>query len=120
MIAVMAIIFSLSHTSGDNIPSAINGLDKICHAIAYASLSLTCLYAIHPIYRHKKIFWAGCAVIIFSLTFGISDEYHQSFIAGRSPDWQDLVADTVGASFSVICWIWWNKRHLSPARANNL
>ncbi len=104
MIAVMATIFLLSHTPGDDLPSAFGGFDKLCHGAAYATLALSCLYAIDPIRRDRNFFLTGCAVVLFCLLYGISDEYHQSFIPGRSPDWHDIVADTTGALLAVIGW----------------
>jgi VanZ family protein len=38
------------------------------------------------------------SVIIFCLLYGVSDEFHQSFIANRSPDPLDLIADVFGAA----------------------
>ena len=104
IVAVMAIIFFLSHTPGDNLPSILGPFDKLCHATAYATLALSCLYAIPPARRNKNFFQTACAVVLFCLLYGISDEFHQSFIAGRYPDWHDLVADTAGPLLAVIGW----------------
>ena len=30
------------------------------------------------------------------LLYGISDEIHQSFTPGRTPDWRDALADMIG------------------------
>lgn len=104
MVAVMATIFILSHTPGEDIPLPVDGLDKIYHAIAYATLALTCLYAISPLQRNIHFFKTGCAVIFFCLLYGITDEFHQSFVAGRYSDWHDLVADTTGSFLAVVGW----------------
>ena len=38
----------------------------------------------------------SCSVL-FCLFYGMTDEWHQSFVPGRDADWMDLVADTMGA-----------------------
>jgi len=109
MLAVMASIFLLSHTPGDELPSAIEGIDKLCHAIAYGVLTLSYLYAIHPLFRHRPFLELATTAILFSLLFGISDELHQTFIAHRSADWRDLVADITGSALAVLLWWQWKR-----------
>jgi VanZ family protein len=38
---------------------------------------------------------------VLSFLYGLSDEVHQMFTPGRSPDILDVVADTAGASLGV-------------------
>ncbi len=48
--------------------------------------------------------------IIFCSLYGISDEWHQSFVEGRSPDIVDWLADSSGAGlavFSLYRFQWW-------------
>ncbi|NPV09435.1 MAG: VanZ family protein [Anaerolineae bacterium] len=44
------------------------------------------------------------ALVVLGLCFlySLSDEYHQSFVAGRMADWADVAADTAGAFLSVV------------------
>jgi VanZ family protein len=39
--------------------------------------------------------------IAFCSLYALSDEWHQSFVPGRSSDVLDWIADTLGAGFSV-------------------
>ncbi len=94
MTIVMIIIFLLSNTPGKDLPSAINGLDKVLHAIAYGTLAACCLYGLHPAARDKGSLRTGMAVIFFCFFYGLTDEFHQSFIPGRSPSGLDIAADT--------------------------
>jgi len=41
-------------------------------------------------------------VVILCVLYGISDEYHQSFVPGRSPDLLDIRNDTIGAVLAMI------------------
>lgn len=107
MACVMGIIFYLSHQPGDLIQlPLIPGVDKLAHCIAYGCLAATFLYGLHPLINSSiKKNIAAIIVITFCLFFGISDEYHQSFIPGRSVSFWDIVADAFGALFVVIWWL---------------
>lgn len=39
--------------------------------------------------------------MIFAIIYAISDEIHQSFVPGRSPELTDVLLDTLGASLGV-------------------
>ncbi len=69
-----------------------DGSDKLCHVLAYATLAATLLYGARFPAGRQAWWWALGAVL-----YGISDEFHQSFVPGRTPDVQDLLADSVGA-----------------------
>ncbi len=43
-----------------------------------------------------------------ALLYGISDEFHQSFVPGRVPDPLDLVCDGLGAALALA--VWWGLR----------
>ncbi|MBI5557170.1 MAG: VanZ family protein [Deltaproteobacteria bacterium] len=107
MAAVMAAIFLLSHTPGQDLPQGFNGLDKICHAVAYAALAASCLYGLTAGLTQKTFAKYGLIVIFCSVAYGLSDEFHQSFIPGRSPSWLDIAADASGAVLAVLSWGWW-------------
>lgn len=42
------------------------------------------------------------ALIAAGSLYGASDEFHQSFVPGRSPDWRDWLADTGGVILGVL------------------
>ena len=113
MALVMAAIFMLSHTPGNNFPAAAAGFDKLCHAAAYATLGATFLFALHPRVHNRNFLPTAAVVVLFCLLYGITDEFHQSFIPGRFPSWQDIVADTFGGLLSVLFWQWWRNRRRS-------
>lgn len=50
---------------------------------------------------------AWIAVVLVSL-FGFTDEWHQSFTPGRSVEFADWVADTLGAALAVTLYVRWS------------
>ncbi len=105
LIAVMGIIFFLSNQPGDSLDLPdIPDLDKGLHCIVYGALALSALFAV-PEYKYQaNPFWVSLLVVLFCLLYGISDEFHQSFIPGRFPSVLDLLADTIGAVVVVLVW----------------
>jgi VanZ family protein len=105
MMSVMGIIFFLSSQPGNtlNLPD-IPDLDKVLHAVAYGGLALTVLFAVADSYRSNPPYRISLLVVLFCLTYGISDEFHQSFVPYRTPSIFDLAADTVGALAAVFLW----------------
>jgi VanZ family protein len=52
--------------------------------------------------------WRGAlASLIIVSAYGASDEWHQSFVPGRSSDVQDWIADTVGAAIGIALYMGW-------------
>ena len=106
MITVMGIIFFLSGQPGDSLDLPdIPDLDKVLHAIAYGVLALTVLFAV-PEHKYRANPWRmSLLVVLICLLYGISDEFHQSFVPNRMPSVLDLIADTKGAVVVVFVWI---------------
>jgi len=99
---IASTIFYLSSIPGDEIHIPVFPFsDKLCHALAYGALSffltraLTRKERLHPgIKNYRSVFvWA----VVFGIFYGISDEFHQSFVPGRSVDAGDLFADGIGS-----------------------
>jgi VanZ family protein len=74
--------------------------DKLYHAGAYFMMGLLAWRALKH-FIHGSIALT-VASIAFCSVYGISDEWHQSFVVGRSTDIFDWLADTVGASVANI------------------
>lgn len=98
LIAVLIIV--ASHRPRLASPGGIPHLDKIVHFHVYGLLAtLTCRLGAG---------WraAGWALLAASL-FGVSDEWHQSFVPGRSVEFEDWLADTLGAALAVALYAGW-------------
>jgi VanZ family protein len=53
-----------------------------------------------------------------TIVYGVTDEFHQSFVPGRSADAYDLAADAAGALAGTgACWAWGIIRRSRPRRA---
>lgn len=98
MTVIMAVIFFLSHQPYEiiELPQFAGG-DKLAHAFAYAILAASVLFALHPFIGDSRRKGGAIMVLLFCLLYGISDEYHQSFIPGRVVSAWDVAADFFGA-----------------------
>ena len=113
MLVIMASIFFLSHMPGDHLPHTPGNLDKICHAIAYGTLTICCLFAVQPLFYKRSFLELAITCIGFALLFGVSDEFHQTFVANRSADWRDLIADVTGSAAAILIWYRWGNKIIS-------
>lgn len=101
----MALIFVLSSQPSLPSPSQIN--DKQAHAVTYGVLALLYLMGLTG-WRWRSIAGAGLVVaFVLAVVYGVSDEVHQSFVPGRSPDVADVLADAAGAAVALAAaWAW--------------
>lgn len=84
--------------------------DKIAHLGAYFIFSF--LLARIVFYNQREIptrylFWVTVFIVAF---FGFTDEFHQSFVPGRTVDFFDWVADVLGGLFGALTfWLIYNR-----------
>ena len=99
---VMAAIFAFSSTPGNDLPN-FGGFDfsvkKAGHMLGYGLLALSYWRGLG--FNKKRIWFAW----LLSIAYAATDEFHQSFVAGRHPSLVDvLLFDGVGAGIAL--WIW--------------
>ncbi|MHB1456328.1 MAG: VanZ family protein [Armatimonadota bacterium] len=99
-IAYIAGIFYLSSQSSFDAVSYIRISDKLVHFILYAGLSAALFIGAYkaPFTMFINPYWL---VFLLAIFYGVSDEFHQSFVADRSVEFMDWLADTVGAAFGL-------------------
>jgi len=105
VVAWMAAVFFVSSIS--NLGKAGRVPDWISHPVEYgAGAVLVCRALAVP--RGRPV-TASTAVIATLLTtaYGITDEYHQSFVPGRTADPADVVKDLVGAAAASLVYRRW-------------
>ena len=91
-----AFIFVLSSIPGQSMPHvAVLRFDKLDHAVVYAILGGLCFLAIRRTWPLSRVRLVGIAALM-SVLYGLSDEFHQLFVQGRSADLYDVLADGVG------------------------
>ncbi len=90
-----AVIFALSSLPGASVPILPGQTDKLVHGTVYAILGALCFRAIAMTWTwpHRP---AVAIASLLALLYGISDEIHQTFTPGRTPDWRDALADMIG------------------------
>lgn len=66
--------------------------DKLVHACAYAVLGAALAWG----RRSSATTLAHGWLLALGALYGLSDEWHQAFVPGRSPDPADLAADVAG------------------------
>jgi VanZ family protein len=101
----MAFIFLVSAQPQPPLPPQIS--DKEGHSSGCMGLAVTVGRALAGgIARGTSLPVAAAAAGVAS-AYGATDEWHQSFVPGRSADIHDWFADTAGALIGgAACWAW--------------
>ena len=80
--------------------------DKVLHLCGYALLGGLVCRALETIgsmrERRMRRFLVG---LVFAALYGLTDEWHQSFVPGRSATVGDALADLVGAGVGSAAWV---------------
>lgn len=93
--AWMAVIFAASSRS---LPTYVAVLpDWSTHSAAFAALSILCCRALAGGLGAALRRGDALLAVVFSVAYGVTDEYHQSFVPGRDATAWDVAKDTVGA-----------------------
>jgi VanZ family protein len=97
----MALIFAASSRPDTSaVPSA--NFDKVVHLAVYALLGALILRALAG-GRRSGVTWSAVLLsVIIATLYGITDEWHQSFVPSRTPDAMDVVADLIGAAVGAV------------------
>ena len=105
MILVMGTIFFLSHQSGDTVElPTFPGADKLAHLSIYGVLAATVIVACGMRLRSRRPAVVALVTVLVCLFYGLSDEFHQSFIPGRFVSGLDLLADGLWAALVSLTW----------------
>ena len=73
---------------------------KLAHMTEYCILAICISF---PLYVYGvRGFWLFLLDGLLSAGFACTDEFHQSFVAGRGPSKRDVLIDSTGALFGII------------------
>ena len=80
---------------------------KLAHFTEYLILAiLTC----NLISKYTKLNQKNyCLIVLFCLFYASSDEFHQTFVAGRSPQILDVLIDFLGSVIGTYAYYGWQK-----------
>jgi VanZ family protein len=106
----MAVIYALSDQPTLPYPEDLNGkLVSIAgHLTVFAVLAVLIWWALglgRLSGGHRAMLAIGLATL-----YGFVDEWHQSFVPGRTPDGLDIVTDLVGATLAMLVVTWLERR----------
>ena len=104
----MGVIFWLSSRTGDQLGGIMPWFQKFLpfmqsfdwgHFVAYFILALLLAYG----FGARALRWrVRLLIVLLCVLYGISDEYHQSFVDGRTPDANDVRNDGIGAMLAML------------------
>ncbi|MDP9255835.1 MAG: VanZ family protein [Actinomycetota bacterium] len=98
-LAWMAVIFAFStRHGGDHLATAEVVLRKLAHVTEYFALTALLVRAL----RRSQIAAAVPASVVAALAYASSDEWHQSFVPGRTATPRDVAIDGVGIALAAI------------------
>jgi VanZ family protein len=120
VIAWMALIFILSAQAQLPTPETRwldSVLEKSAHTFEFAVLAALLMRALAA---GVAVPWRAFGVaVLLAWLYALSDEFHQSFVPGRSDDWMDILFDWLGAVLGAGLWMYrwtahqkraWSKR----------
>lgn len=84
--------------------------DKVAHTGLYTILGLLVARAFIEGDLSRFTQWVFILTVVITSLYGISDEFHQSFVPGRTPDVYDWITDTLGALLACAFYLWRKSR----------
>jgi VanZ family protein len=101
----MTLIFGLSSIS--QVPELPAGSDKELHGVLYSGLGCLLVRALAGGLGGRITAGVALAATLVGGAYGVTDEFHQSFVPRRNVEALDVVADTIGsgaAAFALFAW----------------
>ena len=93
-------LYWLSDQPSLSAPMWFEHQDKLYHAGAYSIIGLLAWRSFKHLVSSPIIL--ALLIIAFCSLYGLSDEWHQSFVVGRESDSADWVADTSGSILAIL------------------
>ena len=104
----MMLIFFLSAQTSLSTVSLFRGSDLLAHAFVYGVL---CLLLARSFVPPRVTTWKWVLVLTILVTaYGVTDEYHQSYVPGRDTSVWDILADGTGGFLVAVALFWWGRR----------
>ena len=116
LILYCGFIYWLSDQSRLPTPDLFENEDKLQHLLAYFVMGVFAWRAFRRLPLRREAVILAC--IGFCSLYGLSDEWHQSFVIGRNSSALDWLADSLGGLLAAIACTWQARksgRQQSPA-----
>jgi VanZ family protein len=96
-----ALIFAVS--SIGKLPDPPTGItDKHAHVTVYGVLAALIVWALTAATLRRTTWRTAAVAVVLATLYGVTDEWHQSFVPGRSVSGLDLIADALGATLAAV------------------
>jgi len=113
-------LFILSAQPDLGIPGNIPESDKVVHLLVYGVLGWLWGRAVKGSWPGASALITLLSVVAFSGLYGSSDEWHQSYVPGRSADLLDAIVDVCGGTLGGAAFLWWGQfRESGGARVSH-
>lgn len=76
-------------------------IDKVFHLVEYTVLGVLLARALSYSLRRTLSTYSWIIAFAVAVLFGLSDEWHQSFVLGRHSSVSDLIVDILGSALGV-------------------
>ena len=77
-------------------------LRKVMHAFVYFVLSFLIILMVNVIFKNKKFVLSFIITGLLIILFSSLDEYHQTFVVGRTGQFKDVLIDSIGGMCGII------------------
>jgi len=113
--ALMTLIFSVSAQTKTDLPQFgfwDLSVKKAAHMLGYGLLAIAMLRGVRgeAAFTWRQLAWALALTVAYALT----DEYHQTFVAGRGGKLVDVGIDGIGAMVGLAIRLGWQRRFGRP------
>lgn len=107
-VLVMGAIFCFSSRTGDELGTLFPFFHRFFpamesfnwgHFVAYFILGLAFLWSVAG---PKPSLLQRLIAVLLCTAYGLTDEFHQLFVSGRSADWLDLRNDAIGGTLAML------------------
>lgn len=110
----MTLIFVLSSQPSLPAVSLFSGADLLAHAVVFGILGALLSRSLAP---SRVTAWRRVLLITMLVAvYGITDEYHQSFVPGRDASAWDVLADGLGGLLAAAILFWRERRTVTLSR----
>ena len=89
--------------------------DWVIHAVEYAFFGALLIQAIALTFVNRSLAWVAGAAFLAGALYGVSDEWHQSFVPYRQCSLYDAGADSIGVLTGIFVWM---RKHSQKGSVN--